>query len=151
MAFALALSAGAQVPAAEKIDEFSNLACDHYLARMDAAIAEARANPSSEMIVIVYEGSEFKYNERTGKPELVLPVRGSGQANIRSMRSWISHREMSLAQFSFIEGGFREQATVEIWRVPPGSESPKPTPKVEKMKYRQGKARGYCTDCCGPW
>jgi hypothetical protein len=52
-------------------------------------------------------------------------------------------------RFNFIEAGFREKLTVEIWLAPNGATLPKPTPTLTKMKYRKGKAVGFCIDCCG--
>ncbi|HQU84444.1 MAG TPA: hypothetical protein PKY59_15005, partial [Pyrinomonadaceae bacterium] len=75
---------------------------------------------------------------------------GSAKAKIESMKKYISNvKKLSLENFSFIEAGFRENSTIVFWNVPKGAEPPKPTPTLKKMKYRKGKAKGFCLYCCG--
>jgi len=131
-----------------KIDEFENLNCDDYLGRMDSAIAEARKNPLSRMYVLIYEGKEPRYNKTLNGPKLMSPTLGTAEAKIRSIKKWLSHREIQIERFSFVKAGFRENMTVEMWLVPAGSKPPDPTPTLKKIKYRKGKAKGFCTDCC---
>lgn len=131
---------------AELIDEFSYINCDEYLARMDMfVIVKAQENPNEKVYVLVYEGKEKQYKRKS-----LLPTRGLAKAKIKSMKKYISTvRGFSLNNISFVEGGFREHLTVEIWSVPNGAEPPKPTPTLKKMKYRKGKPKGFCTWCCG--
>ena len=131
-----------------KIDEFETLSCDDYLGRMDYTISEARKNPSSTIYVLIYEGKELKYNESKKKVEQVFPNFGSAKAKIRSIKKWLLHREAPIERFSFVRAGFRENSTVEIWNVPDGALPPVPTPTLTKIKYRKGKAKGFCIDCC---
>ena len=133
---------------AEKVDEFGRISCDDYLARMDNAINEATNHPNSTVYILIYEGKETRYNSRKKKDELVLPTIGSARAKIDSIKEYLSRRKISAENFSFVEAGFREEPAVEIWLVPKESLPPKPTPTIDKMKYRGGKARGFCTWCC---
>ena len=146
--FSFAVFVSAQTDEAEKIDEFANEHCDAYLGRMDAAIEKAYKNPSSTIYVLIYEGKERKYNARKGVYELMLPNVGSAAAKISSIKKYLKIKKFSADRFSFIEAGFREDLTVEIWFVPTGASPPTPTPTLKKMKYRKGKASGFCTDCC---
>jgi hypothetical protein len=133
----------------EKIDEFSNLQCDEYLARIDNMIVHSQNNPTSTIYVFVYEGKEKKYNNRKKKTEDVFPAFGSAKAKIISMKKYISVvRGFNIKNISFIEAGFREKLTVEVWLVPDSAVSPKPTPTLTKIKYRKGKANGFCLGCC---
>ncbi len=134
---------------AKKIDEFENIPCDEYLARMDVAIVQAYDNPSSSIYVLIYEGKELKYNSRKKKTELVSPNFGSAKAKIRSMKQYISLRKFPAERFTFVKAGFRGNLTVEIWLVPTSVAEPKATLTLTKMKYRKGKASGFCLDCCG--
>ncbi|MEJ7849452.1 MAG: hypothetical protein WKF92_15330 [Pyrinomonadaceae bacterium] len=147
--FCLIFSVAASAQEASKIDEFESLGCDEYLARMDGAINEARQNPSSTIFVLIYEGKEPKYNEVKKKIEQVFPNFRSAEAKTRSIKKWLLHRELPIERFSFVKAGFRENLTVEIWNVPEGALPPKPTPTLTKIKYRKGKPKGFCTDCCG--
>jgi hypothetical protein len=133
---------------ADKLDEFVNIPCDDYLGRMDAAMNKASENPSSTVYVLIYEGKEFRYNNRKKKTELVFPGFGSAKAKISSMKRYISLRSFPVERFKFVKAGFRENSTVEMWLVPSGGNQPKSTPTLTKMKYRKGKATGFCWWCC---
>ena len=149
LALLFAFSVTAQNRDARKIDEFENISCDEYLMRIDAAMVEAHNNPSSTVYVLIYEGKELKYNSRKKKTESVLPNFGSAKAKIRSIEKYLSIRKFPAERFEFVKAGFRENLTVEIWLVPAGATLPKPTPTLTKMKYRKGKATGFCIWCCG--
>lgn len=134
---------------AKQFDEFGDLYCDDYLARMDYPRNEVKNNPSSTMYVLVYEGKERKNDK------LTLPAFGQARARIHSMkelikRFWTNGEEVPVGRFKFVHAGFRENFTVEFWLIPKGATPPKPTPTLTKMKYRRGKATGFCLGCCGP-
>ncbi len=133
---------------AKKIDEFENINCEDYLSRMDSAINEAHNNPSSTIYVLIYEGKELKYNSRKNKTELVFPNFGSAKAKIRSIKKYLLLRNFPAERFMFVKAGFRKNSTVEIWLVSAGAMPPKSAPTLMKMKYRKGKATGFCTWCC---
>ncbi|HEX8638728.1 MAG TPA: hypothetical protein VF692_11735 [Pyrinomonadaceae bacterium] len=134
----------------QKIDEFENLPCDEYLGRIDFFISEARKNPSSTIYVLVYEGKVLKYNANKNRTESVFPTVGSAKAKISSIKKRLEFREVEAERFRFVKAGFRENSTVEIWLVPDVATPPKATPTLTKMKYRKGKAFGFCLECCGP-
>lgn len=141
----LFISVSAQTKEAMKLQEFNKVNCDEYLNRMDIAIAEAQNNPTSTIYVFVYEGVEKRYNSRKKKTEAIPPIYGTAKAKIDSMKKWISEvRGFSIENFIFLEAGFRESPTVEFWLVPVGAKPPKPSPTLEKIKYRKGKAKGFC-------
>jgi hypothetical protein len=147
--FCLLFSISAFSQEAQKFDEFEAISCDDYLGRMDAAIVQARNNPSATVYVLIYEGKEWMYNRRKNKSELVFPAYGLTDAKIRSIKKYLSIRKLTVKRFSFVKAGFRDEMTVEVWIVPNGAAPPKPTPTVTKMRYRKGVPRGFCTDCCG--
>ena len=134
---------------AVKMQEFEDTVCEDFLSRMDGVIAESQNNPSATIYVFVYEGRELKYNNRKNKMEKVLPAFGSAKVKINSMKIFIERRGISIETFTFIEAGFRENLTVEMWVVPNGATPPKPSPTLEKIRYRKGKAIGFCLWCCG--
>src|SRR5687768_6522587 len=148
LALFFVFNVSAQDKESRKIDEFENIPCDEYLMRVDAAMVEAHNNPFSTIYVLIYEGKELKYNSRKNKTESVFPNFGSAKAKIRSIEKYLSIRKFPAERFEFVKAGFRENLTVEIWLVPVGATSPKPTPTLTKMKYRKGKATGFCIDCC---
>ena len=137
-----------QAPLSEKVDEFSHISCDEYLGRMDAMFAAVHNSPNSKLYLIVYEGKEPRYNTKLGKIELTLPKFGSAEAKFRSIKKYAGFRKFPADRIKFINGGFRENLTVESWLVPVEAEPPKPTPTIKKMKYGKGKPVGFCIDCC---
>lgn len=146
--FLLALSVSAQEKA-RQIDEFENIPCDDYLARVDNLMIEVDKNPSSTAYVLIYEGAERSYDARKKKTVTVAPVKGTAAAKIRSMREYLKLRNFPQDRFVFIEAGFRDKLSVEFWLVPTGAEPPEPTPTLTEMKYGKGKPKGFCIGCCG--
>jgi len=133
---------------AEQIDSFGDgITCEDYLARMDAVINQAHNNLSSNIFVLIYEGKQLKYN-RKNKTELIFPHYGLANAKIRSVKEYLSLRNAPAERFVFVKAGFREEFMVEIWLVPAGAIPPKSTPTLTKMRYRKGKAVGFCIGCC---
>jgi len=135
----------------EEIDEFGSLVnCEEYLARMDSVIQNAQKNPSVTIYVLVYEGKQANYDYKSNKTKFSLPPVGLAKAKIASMKKYISgFRNFSLERFVFVNAGLREEFGVEFWSVPQGSTPPKPAPELKKIRYRKGKAYGFCLGCCG--
>ncbi len=146
--FCLLFSVSVFAQEAVKIDEFGLIGCDDQLARMDNMIIQAQNNPNSKVYVLIYEGKEMNYNSRKKKSELAFPAFGSAKARINSIKEYLKQRKYSDNKFSFVEAGFREEYAVEIWLVPDGAKPPEPTFTIKKMKFRKGKARSFCTECC---
>ena len=148
----LTVNAFAQSDEAQKLDEFGYVNCDEYLARMDAVIIAQANNPNSQIYVFVYEGKEkrgFYKNDKMVWLKPSLPPSGLAKAKIDSMKEYIKKwKKRPVENYVFVNGGFREEFQVEIWLVPPGAEPPTPTPTLQKMEYRKGGPRGFCTSCC---
>jgi hypothetical protein len=132
------------------LDEFGDLACDHHLGRMDAIFQEARRYPTASIYFLLYEGKQYVYNMRKARVELKRPPVGQAEARIRSIKNYADYRRVDKSRFVFVKAGFRDKGALETWIVPPGASAPKASNTVPKMRYRPGKAVGYCTDCCGP-
>lgn len=148
---AIVFSAFAQSREPVKLDEFGSINCEDYLARMDSAIIQAANEPTSRVLVFVYEGKiqRYKYKKDGSYTiESVFPQYGLANAKIRSMKKYLALRALG-ERFVFISAGFREDFTVEIWLVPDGAKQPEPTPTLSKMRYRKGKPSGFCLGCCG--
>ena len=150
ISFSIVISA--QTPAAQKIDEFGNVNCEGYLARMDNTFVSALNDPSSKIYVFVYEGyltkPKYDSNGKSIGYESALPQMGLAKARIRSMKQYLKLKNMPQEKFVFVEAGFLEDFKVELWNVPDGATPPKPTPTLKRMKYRKGKPVGFCLGCC---
>ncbi|HEX2640652.1 MAG TPA: hypothetical protein VHL50_08780 [Pyrinomonadaceae bacterium] len=149
--FLFALPAFGQASRAEQIDAFGNIPCDEYLARAERMMTEQANNPDAQIYVFVYEGKEKRAAYKNGKfagSTYVLPSPGLAKARIESMRKLLKSYKRPLENYVFVNGGFREEFTVEIWLVPAGAEPPKAAPSLEKMNYRKGRAYGFCLSCC---
>ena len=133
-----------------KVDEFVNIPCDEYLARMDVVFHEASNSPAATVYILLYEGKVMDYNPRTKRWELMRPKVGLAEARIRSIKNYIDHRGFDKTRFVFLKAGFRKEASFEAWFVPPGASPPTPTNAIPKMRYRPGRAVGFCVECCGP-
>jgi hypothetical protein len=143
------LPANAYSQEAFKLDEFGNLPCDDYLGRMDSIFAESERNPTAKLYILLYEGKVPTYNERTKRTELKRPIVGLAEARIRSIKRYADYRGFPKERLAFMKAGFRDESAFEAWIVPPGVTPPTPSKTVPKMRYRPGKAVGYCIDCCG--
>ena len=142
----------AQTQEAQKIDEFGNINCEGYLARMDNTFLSALNDSSSKIYVFVYEGNltkpKYDSNGKAIGSESALPQMGLAKARISSMKQYLKMKKMPQEKFVFVEAGFLDNVKVELWNVPDGATPPKPTPTLKKMKYRKGKPVGFCLGCC---
>jgi hypothetical protein len=144
--FAFLVTASAQE--AEKLDSFGEVPCEELRGRLDNFLVHLRNEPSAKGFVIVYEG---KYSrpvyKRNQQPEYkdFLPAVGEAKYRRQVMASHFRYRKFSVDgtsiadRISIVDGGFRENFTAEFWIVPSGTEPPKPTPTLDKIKYRKGK------------
>ena len=115
-------------------------------------IIEQANNPDSKIYVFVYEGKVsqpiYKESKLVGYKSL-LPQYGLAKARIESMKKYLARKKVPVENYVFVNDGFREDFGVEIWMVPSDAKQPKPTPTLEKIKYRKGKPTGFCLGCCG--
>lgn len=124
---------------ARKIDEFGDLSCCDLTSRIGNIFEEVRNLENSKGYIIIYNG---KLTYATQKP--LYPRLNQGKAEIENIKTRIKFYNFEENRIVFIDGGFREKFTVELWLVPNGVTPPKPTPTLKKMKYRKGKAEPSC-------
>lgn len=118
----------------EQIDEFGSTSCCDEMARLDNLINNLKDEPNVIAYVIIYGG-------RRGTARGELNVRRS-----RIKRYLINYRGMDGNRVVVVDGGFRENLTVELWIVDARRERPefKPTVTPKEVRYRKGK---YIVDC----
>lgn len=134
---------------ATKVDEFGNLPCDHTKGLLDSVKNSLEGQPKSKIYIIYYTGkiySQSIYDEKTETyKQVFLPPRINEAEMI--IKNWTEYltvaRAISKNKIVLINGGFREEHTLEIWMVPKNAKSPEPTPTLTRkdIKFRKGRAK----------
>lgn len=109
--------------------------CETEMAHLDNYAIEVQNAPVAKAYVVVYGG-----REDTARSE--LRARRS-----RIKRYLIKERSIEPSRVLVVDGGFRENLTVELWLVPAGTELPEARPTVppEEVKYKRAKYRFDCS------
>lgn len=101
-----------------QFDQFTAVAFDDDKARFDNLAIELQNSPDTTASIIIYAGQ----HSRTGQADAL---------GKRSMDYLTITRGVSANRMIFINGGYREQDSFEIWLCPPGVHPPAPTPTVQ--------------------
>jgi hypothetical protein len=105
-------------PTTRKIDEYGNIAWNDERARLDNFAIELQSDPAARGYLMCYGG-------RVGRP-------GEAGRRCRRAKNYVSrHRGIAASRVVTIDGGFRENLTVELWVVPPGATLPHPSPSLD--------------------
>jgi hypothetical protein len=108
-----------------KFDEFPSIAYDDDKARLDNFAIELQNNPGVQGYIITYSGR----TSRAGQAE-----RLSERA-----RSYLTQmRGVDPGRLQFVNGGYRDADTYELWVVPQGAQTPQPSPTVSPSEARPG-------------
>jgi len=108
---------------ATKYDEYLNLALPDEKARLDNFAAELLKEPSAQGYVIAYGG-------RVGR---------AGEAQRRADRArdyLVNTRGIDASRIVTVDGGYREELTVQLWIVPSGATPPTAEPSVDPSEVR---------------
>lgn len=154
--FAFSANAFAQQEA-RKFDEMGQLYCDDAKSRLDFFAIQLRQEPYAKGYIIFYGGQTYLRSVYNGKAKRrvevrSLPVRGEAQLRIFPLKDYlINSRGVEESKIEVINGGYRQEFTIELWIVPSGAKPPPPMPtlKETEIKFRKGKVnlREYLTDC----
>ncbi|MET0623936.1 MAG: hypothetical protein ABW250_13205 [Pyrinomonadaceae bacterium] len=101
----------------KRFDEFPSIAFDDDKARLDNLAIELQNSPGSTGYVIAYAGR--------GRP-----AGEAARMGRRALDYLTTARGISRERLVFIDGGHREANAFELWVVPQGAESPRPTPTL---------------------
>lgn len=104
-------------PPTNKVDEFGDLPEKDEIGKL-ASIITFLAQSPDRVFLIGYAG-------RTN-------VRGYASDVLKRMRSHMAKSGVANDRVVVVDGGFREKPAYEIWVVPVGAESPRPTPTVDR-------------------
>src|SRR5215213_10752890 len=107
----------------KRFDEFPSIAHDDDKARFDNLAIELQNNPGATGYVIAYAGR----NSRAGEAD---------RMGRRAIEYLTGMRGLSADRVRFINGGYRDSNSFELWLVPQGAEAPRPTPTVSPDERR---------------
>lgn len=107
-----------KVIVAQEFDECNSCSLNDQKARLDNLAVELQNDPSTRAYIIAYGGR-------------MSPL-GQGQKLMSRAREYlVSHRALDASRLTVVNGGFREEDSVELWLVPSGAAAPQPTPTVQ--------------------
>ena len=110
-------------PESRKIDEYGNIRFNDVKARLDNFAIELQNDPNAQGYIIAYGG-------RRGR---------AGEAQRRADRAkdyLVNTRGISADRIVTVDGGFREDLTVELWLVPSGATAPTASPTVDPSEVQ---------------
>ncbi len=110
-------------PTARKIDEYGNIRFNDEKARLDNLAIELQNDPTAQGYLVCYGG-------RVGRA-------GEAQARCDRAKNYlVTSRGLSADRIVTVDGGFREDLTVELWVVPQGAQPPAASPTVDPSEVR---------------
>jgi hypothetical protein len=118
-----------QLSPPKRFDEFPSIAFDDDKARLDNLAIELQNNPGSTGYVVAYAGR----NSRAGEAD---------RMGRRAIDYLTTTRGLSSNRVVFVNGGYRETNSFELWLVPQGATPPSPTPTLTPDQIRQPTRRG---------
>ncbi|MEA3013024.1 MAG: hypothetical protein QOD42_1569 [Sphingomonadales bacterium] len=113
-----------------KLDEYGDIPFEDEKARLDNFAIEVQNNPMGQGYLICYGG-------RVGRA-------GEAMRRCRRARNYVSgHRRIEASRIVMVDGGYREDLTVELWVVPSGVTPPQATPSVDprEVRFIKGKVK----------
>lgn len=109
-------------------DECKNCTFDDQKARLDNLMVELQNDPSARAYIIAYGGR----TDPIGQVEVLMK---------RARDYIVEQRGIDAARIVTVNGGFREDDTVELWIVPSGAAPPQATPTVQAGEVKPKKRR----------
>jgi len=117
-----------KVIVAREFDECNNCTFDDQKARLDNLAVELQNDPSTRGYIIAYGGR-------------MSPLGQVEKLMTRARDYLITQRGIDASRLVIVNGGFREEDSVELWIVPSGAAAPQPTPTVQAGEVNPGKRR----------
>ena len=118
-----------------EFDTCRNCSYDDQKARLDNLAVELQNDPTTASYVLAYGGRA----SHQGQADRLLA---------RARDYLVTQRGIDASRIILVNGGFREDNSVEVWIVPRGAAPPQPTPTVQAGDVRQipspakGRSRG---------
>jgi len=117
-----------KVIVAREFDECNNCTFDDQKARLDNLAVELQNDPSTRAYILAYGGR-------------MSPIGQVEKLMSRARDYLVTQRGIDASRLVVVNGGFREEDSVELWIVPSGASAPQPTPTVQAGDVNPGKAR----------
>ncbi len=111
---------------AREFDECDNCTFDDQKARLDNLAVELQNDPSTRGYVIAYGGR-------------MSPVGQVEKLMSRAREYLVTQRGIDASRLVVVNGGFREDDSVELWVVPSGAAAPQATPTVQAGEIKRRK------------
>jgi hypothetical protein len=111
---------------AQEYDECNSCSLDDQKARLDNLAVELQNDPSTRAYIIAYGGR-------------MSPLGQVEKLMSRTREYLITKRGIDASRLVVINGGFREEDSVELWIVPSGAAAPRATPTVQAGEVNPGK------------
>ena len=115
-----------KVIVAQEFDECTSCSLNDQKARLDNLVVELQNDPSTRAYVIAYGGR-------------MSPLGQVEKLMSRAKEYVVAHRGIDASRLTVVNGGFREEDSVELWIVPSGASAPQPTPTVQAGEVNPGK------------
>jgi len=107
-----------RVIVAREFDECNSCTFDDQKARLDNLAVELQNDPTTSAYIIAYGGRMSPL----GQVEVLMS---------RAREYLIEQRGIDASRLVIVNGGFREEDSVELWMVPSGAAPPRATPTVQ--------------------
>lgn len=109
---------------AREFDECNSCAFDDQKARLDNLAVELQNDPSTRAYIIAYGGR-------------MSPVGQVEKLMTRAKDYMIKQRGIDASRLTVVNGGYREDDSVELWIVPSGAAAPQATPTVQAGEIKR--------------
>jgi len=106
-----------------EFDECNNCTFDDQKARLDNLAVELQNDPSKRAYIIAYGGRMSPLSQ----VEVLMS---------RARDYLITQRQIDASRLTVVNGGFREEDSVELWVVPSGAAPPRATPTVPASEMK---------------
>ena len=107
-----------RVIVAQEFDECNSCSYDDQKARLDNLAVELQNDPSTRAYILAYGGR-------------MSPLGQVEKLMSRARDYLITQRGIDASRLVVVNGGFREEDSVELWIVPSGAAAPRATPTVQ--------------------
>lgn len=159
-----AFSSVAQEKEPKKIREFGLETCDYTQERLDVLLSEMLENPNLQAYIISYDGYYISPNKKKqiiwqwGLPRIYF-FKGYIKArqqdkpleiyDASGVKKILDFSKVDESKITYINGGYREKYSVELWIIPANGKLPKATPTVDPKdkKFKGFKINKKSTVC----